>query len=258
VLLLLEVGNTNTSVGVHDGAKLIASWRLTSRREQTSDEYGLFIHTLLRSRGIEPGQITDVAISNVVPPVQRTLERMIEAYFGVMPFSVQSGVNAPITLAVDNPSEVGADRVCNAVAAKTIYGPPCIVVDFGTATNFDCVNARGEFIGGAIAPGLATAAEALIARAARLYRVELVAPATAVGRNTATNIQSGAVLGYAGLVDGLIERMRREIEGDVKVIGTGGLAAQMREVARSIQIVNPDLRLEGLRLIWTHGRGITD
>jgi type III pantothenate kinase len=254
VLLLLEVGNTNTSVGVHDGARLIASWRLTSRREQTSDEYGLFIHTLLRSRGIEPRQISDVAISNVVPPVQRTLERMAEGYFGVTPFSVQSGVNVPITLAVDNPPEVGADRVCNAVAAVALYGPPCIVVDFGTATNFDCVNARGEFIGGAIAPGLATAAEALISRAARLYRVELVAPATAVGRNTATNIQSGAVLGYAGLVDGLIERMRREIEGDVKVIGTGGLAAQMREVARSIQIVNPDLRLEGLRLIWKHGR----
>jgi type III pantothenate kinase len=254
VLLLLEVGNTNTSVGVHDGARLIASWRLTSRREQTSDEYGLFIHTLLRSRGIEPRQISDVAISNVVPPVQRTLERMAEGYFGVTPFSVQSGVNVPITLAVDNPPEVGADRVCNAVAAVALYGPPCIVVDFGTATNFDCVNARGEFIGGAIAPGLATAAEALISRAARLYRVELVAPATAVGRNTATNIQSGAVLGYAGLVDGLIERMRREIEGDVKVIGTGGLAPQMREVARSIQIVNPDLRLEGLRLIWKHGR----
>jgi type III pantothenate kinase len=254
VLLLLEVGNTNTSVGVHDGERLIASWRLTSRREQTSDEYGLFIHTLLRSRGIEPRQISDVAISNVVPPVQRTLERMAEGYFGVTPFSVQSGVNVPITLAVDNPPEVGADRVCNAVAAVALYGPPCIVVDFGTATNFDCVNARGEFIGGAIAPGLATAAEALISRAARLYRVELVAPATAVGRNTATNIQSGAVLGYAGLVDGLIERMRREIEGDVKVIGTGGLAAQMREVARSIQIVNPDLRLEGLRLIWKHGR----
>lgn len=254
MLLLLEVGNTNTSVGVHDGARLIASWRLTSRREQTSDEYGLFIHTLLRSRGIEPKQITDVAISNVVPPVQPILERMTEGYFDVAPFSVQSGVNVPLTLAVDNPPEVGADRVCNAVAAKALYGPPCIVVDFGTATNFDCVNARGDFIGGAIAPGLATAAEALIARAARLYRVELVAPATAVGRNTATNIQSGAVLGYAGLVDGLIERMRREIEGDVKVIGTGGLAAQMREVARSIQIVNPDLRLEGLRLIWEHGR----
>jgi type III pantothenate kinase len=253
VLLLLEVGNTNTGVGVHDGARLVASWRLTSRREQTSDEYGLFIHTLLRSRGIEPRQITDVAISNVVPPVQGTLERMVETYFTVGPFTVQPGVNVPLALAVDHPREVGSDRVCNAVAAMALYGPPCIVVDFGTATNFDCVNARGEFVGGAIAPGLVTAADALISRAARLYRVELTAPATAVGRNTVTNIQSGVVLGYAGLVDGLIERMRREIEGDVKVIGTGGLAAQMREVARGIQIVNPDLRLEGLRMIWEHG-----
>jgi type III pantothenate kinase len=253
VLLLLEVGNTNTGVGVHDGARLVASWRLTSRREQTSDEYGLFIHTLLRSRGIEPRHITDVAISNVVPPVQGTLERMVEAYFTVGPFTVQPGVNVPLALAVDHPREVGSDRVCNAVAAIALYGPPCIVVDFGTATNFDCVNARGEFVGGAIAPGLVTAADALITRAARLYRVELTAPATAVGRNTVTNIQSGVVLGYAGLVDGLIERMRREIEGDVKVIGTGGLAAQMREVARGIQIVNPDLRLEGLRMIWEHG-----
>jgi type III pantothenate kinase len=253
VLLLLEVGNTNTSVGVHDGAALIASWRLTSRREQTSDEYGLFVQTLLRSRGIEPAAITDVAISHVVPPVQRTLEWMAEAYFKVSPFTVQPGVNVPLAFAVDHPHEVGADRVCNAVAAVALYGPPCIVVDFGTATNFDCVNARGEFVGGAIAPGLVTAADALISRAARLYRVDLTAPATAVGRNTVTNIQSGVVLGYAGLVDGLISRMRGEIEGDVKVIGTGGLATQMREVARSIQIVNPDLRLEGLRMIWEHG-----
>ncbi len=258
MLLLLEVGNTNTGVGVHDGARLVASWRLTSRREQTSDEYGLFIHTLLRSRDIEPRRITAVAISNVVPPVQRTLEWMVEAYFGVTPFTVQPGVNVPLALAVDHPLEVGADRVCNAVAAVALYGPPCIVVDFGTATNFDCVNARGEFVGGAIAPGLVTAADALISRAARLYRVELTAPATAVGRNTVTNIQSGVVLGYAGLVDGLIDRMRREIEGDVKVIGTGGLAAQMREVARSIQIVNPDLRLEGLRMIWEHAKPRSD
>jgi type III pantothenate kinase len=254
VLLLLEVGNTNTSVGVHDGARLVASWRLTSRREQTSDEYGLFVQTLLRSRGVDPAAITDVAISNVVPPVQQTLEWMAEAYFKAAPVTVQPGVNVPLVLAVDHPREVGADRVCNAVAAVRLYGPPCIVVDFGTATNFDCVNARGEFVGGAIAPGLVTAADALISRAARLYRVELTAPATAVGRNTVTNIQSGVVLGYAGLVDGLIERMRREIEGDVKVIGTGGLAGQMREIARSIQIVNPDLRLEGLRMIWEHAR----
>jgi type III pantothenate kinase len=176
----------------------------------------------------------------------------------MVPFTVQPGVNVPLALAVDHPHEVGADRVCNAVAAVALYGAPCIVVDFGTATNFDCVNARGEFVGGAIAPGLVTAADALISRAARLYRVELTAPATAVGRNTVTNIQSGVVLGYAGLVDGLIDRMRREIAGDVKVIGTGGLAAQMREVARSIQIVNPDLRLEGLRMIWEHAKPRAD
>jgi type III pantothenate kinase len=250
MLLLLEVGNTNTGVGVHDGARLLASWRLTSRREQTADEYGVFIHTLLRSRGIEPKAVTAVAISNVVPPVQRTLEWMCDAYFGMAPFSVLPGVNVPIEFDVDNPREVGADRLCNAVAAAALYGPPLIVVDFGTATNFDCVNERGEFVGGAIAPGLVTAADALVSRAARLSRVELVPPPTAIGRDTATNIQSGVVLGYAGLVDGLIDRIRGELSGNVKVIGTGGLAVQMKAVTRSIQLVNPDLRLEGLRMIW--------
>jgi len=254
VLLLLEVGNTNTGVGVHDGDRLVASWRLTSRREQTADEYGVFIETLLRTRGFDPRAVTAVAISNVVPPVQRTLEWMCEGYFGVRPFTVQPGVNVRLPLKVDHPQEVGADRVCNCVAALALYGPPFVVVDFGTATNFDCVNGRGEFVGGAIAPGLVTAADALVSRAARLSRVELVPPATAIGRNTATNIQSGVVLGYAGLVDGLVERIRGELTGDVKVIGTGGLAAQMREVAKSIQIVNPDLRLEGLRLIWEQAR----
>ena len=254
MLRLLEVGNTNTSVGVHDGQRLIAAWRLTSRCEQTADEYGVFIQTLLRTRGIEPGGITAVAISNVVPPVQRTLEWMCAGYFGVRPFTVQPGVNVKLPLRVDHPAEVGADRICNCVAALALYGPPFVVVDFGTATNFDCVNARGEFVGGAIAPGLVTAADALISRAARLSRVELVAPPTAIGRNTATNIQSGVVLGYAGLVDGLVERIRRELGGDVSVIATGGLAEQMRAVALSIQTVNPDLRLEGLRMIWEQAR----
>jgi type III pantothenate kinase len=255
LLLAIEVGNTNTKIGVYDGPRLLVSWRLTSRREQTADEYGVFIETLLRSRGIDPKQIDAVAISNVVPPVQRTLEWMAEGYFRVRPFSVQAGVNVRLPLAVDNPTEVGADRLCNCVAALALYGPPFVVVDFGTATNFDCVNARGEFVGGAIAPGLNTAAEALISRAARLSRVELVPPRTAIGRNTATNIQSGVVLGYAGLVDGLVTRIREELGADAKVIGTGGLAPQMREVARSIEVVNLDLRLEGLRLIWEQARG---
>jgi type III pantothenate kinase len=257
VLLVIEVGNTNTSVGVYDGRRLLASWRLTSRREQTPDEYGVFIQTLLRTRGIEQQQITAVAISNVVPPVQRTLEWMADAYFGVQPFTVQAGVNVPITLNVDHPREVGSDRVCNVVAGVAIYGAPLIVVDFGTATNFDVVNARGEFVGGAIAPGLMLAADALVSRAARLSRVELVRPKEAIGRNTATNIQSGVVYGYAGLVDGLVDRMRRELDGDVRVVATGGLAEQVREVARTIQEVNPDLRLEGLRMIWEHANGVT-
>jgi type III pantothenate kinase len=250
MLLVIEVGNTNTGVGVYDGRRLLVSWRLTSRREQTADEYGVFIQTLLKTRGIEQQHITGVAISNVVPTVQQTLEWMCEAYFGIPPFTVQPGVNVSFPLNVDHPNQVGADRVCNVVAGVALYGTPLIVVDFGTATNFDVVNARGEFVGGAIAPGLLVAMEALISRGARLFRVELVCPKDAIGRNTITNIQSGVMYGYAGLVDGLVERMRQELDGDVKVVATGGLAGQMREVARSIQVVNPDLRLEGLRMIW--------
>lgn len=250
MLLVIEVGNTNTGVGVYDGRRLLVSWRLTSRREQTADEYGVFIQTLLKTRGIEQQHITGVAISNVVPTVQQTLEWMCEAYFGIPPFTVQPGVNVSFPLNVDHPNQVGADRVCNVVAGVALYGTPLIVVDFGTATNFDVVNARGEFVGGAIAPGLLVAMEALISRGARLFRVELVCPKDAIGRNTITNIQSGVMYGYAGLVDGLVERMRQELDGDVKVVATGGLAGQMREVSRSIQVVNPDLRLEGLRMIW--------
>ncbi len=257
MLLVLEVGNTNTGVGVYDGRRLLVSWRLTSRREQTADEYGVFIQALLGTRGIGVQQITGVAISNVVPTVQQTLEWMCEAYFGLHPFTVQPGINVSIPLRVDQPTEVGADRVCNVVAGMALYGTPLIVVDFGTATNFDVVNARGEFVGGAIAPGLVVATEALISKAARLYRVELVRPKEAIGRNTVTNIQSGVVYGYAGLVDGLVERMRRELDGDVKVIATGGLAEQMREIAQSIQQVNMNLRLEGLRMIWEQAHPVT-
>lgn len=257
MLLVIEVGNTNTGLGVYEGRRLLVSWRLTSRREQTADEYGVFIQSLLGTRGIAATQITGVAISNVVPTVQQTLEWMCEAYFGMHPFTVQPGVNVSIPLRVDHPTEVGTDRVCNVVAGVALYGKPLIVVDFGTATNFDVVNARGEFVGGAIAPGLVIATEALISKAARLYRVELVRPKEAIGRNTVTNIQSGVVYGYAGLVDGLVERMRQELDGDVKVVATGGLAAQMREVARSIQEVNANLRLEGLRMIWEQAHPLT-
>lgn len=254
MLLVADVGNTNTVIGVYDGPRLLVSWRLTSRREQTPDEYGVLIQTLLQSRGLEARQIEAVAISNVVPPVQQILEAMCRKYFGMAPFLVEPGVNTPIVLAVDNPGEVGPDRVVNAVAACARYRVPLIVIDFGTATTFDCVDARGEFIGGAIAPGLTAAIDALLSRAARLYRVELVRPKEAIGRNTVTNIQSGLVYGYAGLVDGIVERMRAEMDGTVAVIATGGLAPLIADVAKSVQHLDPDLTLEGLRLIWERSR----
>jgi type III pantothenate kinase len=250
MLLVIEVGNTNTKIGVYEGPRLLTSWRLTTRREQTADEYGVFIETLLRTRGIQATQIAGVAISNVVPPVQQTLEWMTEKYFNVTPFTVEPASDAGMPLMIDNPRELGSDRVVKSVAAIAIYGPPLIVIDFGTATTFDCVNARGEFIGGAISPGITTAMDALIQRAARLYRVELVRPKEAIGRNTVTNIQSGLVYGYAGLADGIVDRMKQEMGDDTKVIATGGHASLIAEVARSVQHVNEDLGLEGLRMLY--------
>jgi type III pantothenate kinase len=250
MLLVIDVGNTNTKIGVFQGDRLVVSWSLTTRREQTADEYGLFTATLLGTRGITPADIEGVAISNVVPPVQQSLERMAEQYFGVTALSVEPGINTTMPLAVENPREVGPDRIVSMVAAVATYGPPLIVVDLGTATRFDCVNARGEFIGGAIAPGIGVALDALLNRAARLFRVELVRPKEAIGRNTVTNIQSGVVYGYAALVDGLVERMKTEMGGSPKVIATGGHAPLVADVVRSIEHVDPDLKLNGLRLLY--------
>jgi len=250
MLLVIDVGNTNTKIGVCDGERVLVSWTLTTRREQTADEYGVFTEAILRTRGITPRDIEGVAISNVVPPVQQALERMAEQYFGVTALSVEPGVNTTVSLAVESPREVGPDRIVAVVAAVALYGAPLIVVDLGTATRFDCVNAGGEFIGGAIAPGISVAVDALLSRAARLFRVELVRPKEAIGRSTVTNIQSGVVYGYAGLVDGLVERMRAEMGGSAKVIATGGLASLIADVARSIDHVSPDLKLHGLRLIY--------
>src|SRR5213078_57295 len=248
MLLVADVGNTNTKIGVFDRDRLLVSWVLTSRREQTADEYGVFIETLLRARGIPAADIHGVAISNVVPPVQQTLEWMCEKYFGRVPFVVEPGVNTRMPLNVDAPRDV------DAFAATVLYGPPLIVVNFGTATTFNCVNARGEFIGGAIAPGLGTAVDALVNRAARLSRVELVRPKEAIGRDTTTNIQSGAIYGFAGLVDGLVDRMRAEMGGSAQVIGTGGLASLIAGVARSVERVDDDRRLVGLRILYEEAR----
>ncbi len=250
MLLVFDVGNTNTKLGVFEGRELVASWRLTSRREQTADEYGVFTHALLREKGIEPTVVHGVAISSTVPRVQPTLEEMALRYFGVSALVVEPGVNVPVPILVDYPREVGPDRIVKVVAGVDLYRPPLIIIDFGTATVFDCVSPRGEFIGGAIAPGIAIATEALTSRAARLFRVELTRPKEAIGRNTITNIQSGIIYGYAGLVDGLVERMRAEMEGAPTVVATGGLVSLIQSVAHSIQVVNPYLTLEGLRIVY--------
>jgi type III pantothenate kinase len=255
VLLVADVGNTNTTIGVFHGGRLLVSWRLTSRREQTADEYGVFIETLLRTRGIQAQDVTGIAISTVVPPVQQTLEWMCDQYFGIAPFIVEPGVNTGIPLAVENAREVGPDRILGAVAGVALYGAPLIVIDFGTATTFNCVNPRGEFIGGAIAPGLGISVDALLSRAARLFRVELVRPPEAIGRSTVSNIQSGVVYGWAGLVDGIVERMKKEMGGEPAVAATGGLVSLIADATRSIQHVNPDLKLEGLRLLYERGAG---
>jgi type III pantothenate kinase len=255
MLLVIDVGNTNTKVGLCDDAGVRVSWTLTTRREQTADEYGLFIEALLRSNGFEAAQVSAVAMSNVVPPVQQALEGMSEKYFKVSALSV-TGASSPLPLDVDEPREVGPDRIVSCVAARAIYGAPVIVVDLGTATRFDCVDGRGHFVGGAIAPGIGIAMDALAARAARLFRVEMTRPETAIGRNTTTNIQSGLIFGFAGLVDGIVERMKPELGGNPTIVGTGGQAPLIAPASRTIQHVNGDLKLDGLRLIWlaTHRR----
>lgn len=254
MLLAVDVGNTNVKLGIYEDQHMVASWRLTTRREQTADEYGVFTRTMLRGHGLEPTHITDVAISSTVPAVQRTMEEMARRYFGAMPFVVDPGVNVDLAMRVDYPREVGPDRVVKVVGALELYGPPLIIIDFGTATTFECVSVDGAFIGGAIAPGIATAAEALTARAARLFRVDLSRPPSAIGRNTVTNIQSGIVYGYAGLVDGLVDRMRQEMGGAPRVVATGGLVGLMEGLARTVDVVNPHLTLEGLRIACARNR----
>lgn len=253
MLLALDVGNTNLKIGVYDGERLVAAWRLLSRRDQTADEYGLFVGSLLRGRGIDPQRIAGVAIANVVPQVQQTFEWMSEHHFGHPAYTV-TAENCGVPLVVDYPSEVGADRVVTVIGALARHAAPLVVIDLGTATKFNCVNRRGEFIGGAIAPGIRTSADALLSRAARLFNVELTRPKEAVARNTVTNIQSGFVYGFAALVDGMVSRIRAEMEGPLTIVATGGLAPLVADVVPSIQHVYEHLTLEGLRLAWERAR----
>jgi type III pantothenate kinase len=250
MLFTIDVGNTNTVLGVFRGEELVANWRLTTAREQTVDEYGVLTRNLFTLAGLDRDAITGVIISSVVPPVNWTLAEMARVYFGKKALFVELGVKTGMAVLVDNPSEVGADRIVNGVAAFHKYGGPCIVVDFGTAITFDAISAKGEYLGGVIAPGLGISSEALFARAARLPRVEIKDPGKVIGTNTITHMQAGLYYGAVDMVDGMLARMKKELGESVKVVATGGQARLVAKGSKHIEHTDDFLTLTGLRLIW--------
>jgi type III pantothenate kinase len=256
MLLVLDVGNTNTVLGVFksqaDGhfRDLVAHWRVTTNRSQTVDEYGVLFRNLFALGGIDLDPLSGIAVSSVVPPLDSTLHAVCEKYFNTKPLFIEAGVKTGMPVLYDNPTEVGADRIVNSVAAFEKYGGPCIAVDFGTATTFDCISAKGEYTGGVICPGIGISAEALFTRTARLPRVDIKKPARVIGTNTVASMQSGLFYGYLGLVDGILQRLLEEVGKNTKVVATGGLAPLIGEHSQYIKHVDDLLTLEGLRIIY--------
>ncbi len=254
MLLAIDIGNTNISIGVFKDAELRATWRIATGIHRMPDEYAILLISLLNQQSLEASDITKMAVCSVVPPLTGIFEELSQKYFHTSPLVVGSGVKTGVSIRMDNPREVGADRIVNAAAAHHLYGGPVIIIDFGTATTFDTVSREGEYLGGAVAPGINTAAEALFTKTAMLPRVELARPRHAIGTNTVAAMQSGIIFGYVGLVEGIIARIQQELGEKARVVATGGYSAIIARETPVIEIVNPDLILIGLRLIYHMNR----
>jgi len=250
MLLAVDIGNTDTTLGVFENEELRATWHMATVIHRMVDEYAVLLLNLLHHQGLDRADIKEVALCSVVPPLTATFEELFQRYFHISSLVIGAGVKTGVRIRMDNPREVGADRIVNAAAAHHLYSSPIIIVDIGTATTFDTVSKEGDYLGGAIAPGINTAAEALFTQAAMLPRVELVHPKHAIGTNTITAMQSGIVFGYVGLVEGVVARIQQELGEKAKVVATGGYAGLIARETTIIDEVNPDLTLVGLRLIY--------
>ncbi|MBW2274019.1 MAG: type III pantothenate kinase [Deltaproteobacteria bacterium] len=267
VLLVVDIGNTNISLGIFDynedpgegrdsgQGTLAQHWRISTHREQTSDELSVVLRSLFEQEGRSSDQVTDVILSSVVPPAQPIWERVSSKLFGRAPIIVGPGIRTGMPVRYENPREVGADRIVNAVASFELFGGPIIAVDFGTATTFDCISGAGEYLGGVICPGIHVSMEALFDRASKLHRVEIARPKSIIGKTTTGALQSGLLYGYAGMVDSMVDRIRTELGDDARVIATGGLARRIADESEAIEQVVPFLTLEGLRILFEKNRG---
>ncbi len=249
MFLAIDVGNTHIMLGVYHEDKVVVYWRLATTRSSTEDELGMILKNLLHNSNLNMSDIDSIAISSVVPPLMYSLERMARKYFEVEPLIIGPGIKTSLNIVTDNPREVGADRIVNAVAALSFYGSPLIIVDFGTATTYCAIAKNGDYLGGVIAPGIGISMEALFERAAKLPRVEIIRPPRVIGRDTITSMQSGIVFGFVGQVDGIVRRIYAELDGNPFVVATGGFASLIARESETIQEVNPLLTLEGLRII---------